>query len=310
MPDGTLHLTVTTVSGDPIKESLDVFLQNQTLHDAPAWRHLELRTPKRLSGLNVAPNGTYRLEIDGLSYQTVSRFVTVPPDGKGSVVVALPVNPKKVLRIVAPPYDGLLPDAQALLARSTKALGGGDQTGTAFYEQLDDLRKAGFLNLVAKANRTRFATLQGPRSVLSYLDQITELRADRFFARVPASLRSETANSVHAGLFHDVSEALHDPPPGFVHDRSFKTLDHYGNLQLSFFRTSDGAQYALDMDIDDAQGFEHVFQVVGNLIGGPTHPYNIHEILIATQELDPGYELIITSDTPPPPPTRTTRPKT
>jgi len=49
----------------------------------------------------------------------------------------------------------------------------------------------------------------------------------------------------------------------------------------------------VDMDIDDAQGFDHIFQVVGNLFGGPTHPYNIHEILFASQELDPGYRLVM-----------------
>jgi hypothetical protein len=165
--------------------------------------------------------------------------------------------------------------------------------GEVLYLALDDLRKAGFLNLVAKANRTRFAAQQNaPRSVLSFIEELYELRADRFFAFVPQGLRSETINSIHNDLFHEVSEAMHTPPPGFTRDRSFKTLDHFGNLQLSFFSSSDG-RTALDMDIDDAQGLDHVFQVVGNFFGGPTHPYNIHEILIATQELDPGYQLVL-----------------
>jgi hypothetical protein len=29
----------------------------------------------------------------------------------------------------------------------------------------------------------------------------------------------------------------------------------------------------------------------------PTHPYNIHEILIAFQKLDPGYKLNVREDT-------------
>jgi hypothetical protein len=36
-----------------------------------------------------------------------------------------------------------------------------------------------------------------------------------------------------------------------------------------------------------------VFQVVRNHVtGDPTHPYNIHQILIAHQHLDPGYRLV------------------
>ena len=66
--------------------------------------------------------------------------------------------------------------------------------------------------------------------------------------------------------------------------------DGLGNLQLSFF--SDGTDWLCDMDIDDAQGIEHIFQVVGNAVtGSPTNPYDIHEILVAFQKLDPGYSL-------------------
>jgi hypothetical protein len=294
MPDGILSLTVLDVLGRPVTERVDVFLKNQTLSDAPAFRDLDVSAPRRLPGLNVFPNGTYRMEVDALSYHAVSRFVSIPPDGNGEVVVTLPINPKKVLRIDAPGFgDPLIPaDAWDLLARSNKVLNFEGKAGQTLYDSLDDIRKAGFLNLVAKANRTRFTQQTPPPTVLSFIQELSELRGDRFFAAIPTALRSATINSVHDDLFHEVSELLHTPPPGFEGDRSFKTLDHFGNLQLSFFAGPDGAE-AVDMDIDDAQGFDHLFQVVGNLFGGPTHPYNIHEILIASQELDPGYKLII-----------------
>jgi hypothetical protein len=286
-------LQVRDVNGVPVTEPVDVFLQNQTLNDAPALRNLDIRNGRLLTGLNIFPNGRYRIEIDALSYHTVSQFVSIPPDGNGAIGITVPVNPKKVLRTQFPAYADLLSDARALLERSPHVLNFDGLTGEPLYAALDDLRRAGFLNLVAKANRTRFTTQQGePRSVLSYIQELQELRQDRFFASIPAKLRSETISNGNGTLFHEVSEALHTPPPGFTRDKSYKTLDHYGNLQLSFFASNDG-RYAVDMDIDDAQGFDHVFQVVGNLFGGPTHPYNIHEILIATQELDPGYRLII-----------------
>jgi hypothetical protein len=284
---------VTGVGGDPVTEPVDIFLKNQTLSDNPAMRHHDLSKPKLLTGLNVAPNGRYSIELDALSYHTVSRFITIPPGGNGKLAMLLPINPKKVLSVTFPDYSTIPAGAQALLERSNNVLNFVKHVGNDLYGMLDDLRKAGFLNLVTKANRTRFTTQHGsPRSVLSYITELTELRQDRFFAIVPNELRSETINNANGELFHEVSEALHDPPAGFVRSRSFKTLDQYGNLQLSFFTSNDG-RCAVDMDIDDAQGFDHVFQVVGNLFGGPTHPYNIHEILIATQELDPGYQLNI-----------------
>ena len=73
---------------------------------------------------------------------------------------------------------------------------------------------------------------------------------------------------------------------------SFKTQDRYGDLQLTFC-VRDG-EWRADVDIDDAGGVEHVFQVLGNALSGkPTHPYNIHQLLIQHQKLDPGYELVL-----------------
>jgi hypothetical protein len=184
-------------------------------------------------------------------------------------------------------------EARGLLSRSSNVLNFSNKNGKALYDTLDDIRKAGFLNLVAKANRTHFPLTQdNSPNVLSFIQELIELRGDRFFALVNPELRSATINSINQEIFHEVDEALHTPPPGFAPARSFKTLDHYGNLQLSFFASPDG-RVALDMDIDDAQGFDHIFQVVGNVFGGPTHPYNIHEILIADQELDPGYQFVL-----------------
>jgi hypothetical protein len=72
---------------------------------------------------------------------------------------------------------------------------------------------------------------------------------------------------------------------------SFKTGDLFGNLQVTLFQND--AQCRADIDIDDAAGLGHVFQVARNhLTGEPTHPYNIQQILIAHQHLDPGYRLV------------------
>src|ERR1700716_2552369 len=115
MPDGKLQLSVVDVFGAPVGEPEDVFLKNQTLSDAPALRSLDVSTPRVLTGLNIFPNGNYRMEVDALSYHTVSQFISIPPSGNGQVTITLPVNPKKVLRVAFPAYGALLDDARSLL---------------------------------------------------------------------------------------------------------------------------------------------------------------------------------------------------
>ncbi len=228
MAEGKLHLTVLDVDGHPIDERADVMLKNQTLSDAPVYRDVDFATTRLISDLNVFPNGTYRLEVDTLSYHPVSRFVNIPPDGNRSVTITLPVNPKKVVRVQFPTFDApeIPADAWKLLRTSSNVLNFSGKSGKDLYDSLDDIRKAAFLNLVAKANRTCFAFQQeSPRSVLSFILALSELRGDRFFAIVPRELRAATIHSVQQGLFHEVNESLHTPPPGFSIDRSFKTFD-------------------------------------------------------------------------------------
>lgn len=51
--------------------------------------------------------------------------------------------------------------------------------------------------------------------------------------------------------------------------------------------------FKADVDVDDAQGIEHVFQVLGHwMTGEGTHPYDIHQILVWYQGIDPGYRLL------------------
>ena len=120
------------------------------------------------------------------------------------------------------------------------------------------------------------------------------IRGDRFFARVRSSLRDEVKNSQASNLFHEVPGLLHAPPPGFALVDSFKTFDPFGNLQLTFFNKPGTLEFIVDADIDDAQGLEHITQIVDHtLVGTDTNPFDIHEILLATQHLNPGYDLVV-----------------
>jgi hypothetical protein len=65
-----------------------------------------------------------------------------------------------------------------------------------------------------------------------------------------------------------------------------------GTWRLTFFARGD--QWLADIDIDDANGIAHMFQVLRNAITGrPTHPFDVRELLVSYQKLDPGYALIV-----------------
>jgi hypothetical protein len=199
--------------------------------------------------------------------------------------LTFPIDPSKVKKVNFPAYSKLPEDLKRLLENSGNVLSFEGKKGKALYDALDDIRKAGLLNIAAK---TGHKPLTGGKTVLPLMQELKEIRGDRFFAAVPKELREDTKNSVAEGLFHPAPSTLHHPPAGFSDAGSFKTEDHYGNLQLTFFMK--GNDCVADIDIDDAAGLEHVFQVLRNKLSGkPTHPYNIHEILVGYQHLDPGY---------------------
>ena len=242
-----------------------------------------------ISNLRARPDGVYQVFIDAPSYQPVNRFVEVLADQVTSLDLVFAVDPRKVRDVRFPEFSALSEDARRILDGSDAVLGLEGLTGASLLEKFGPIRQAGFMNIMAKCLVTVFSN---GRTIASYFQRLLELRGDRFFATVPRELREETKNSVQDGLFEDAPSLLHHIPQGFDVAGSFKTQDHYGNLQLTF--SVRGDEWRADVDIDDAGGFEHVFQVLGNNISGsPTHPYNINQLLLQHQKLDPGYDLLV-----------------
>lgn len=278
----TLKLTLVDVYGQRINERVDIILRHQDRSSVFALRGFDAR--KAVVFRNLPP-GVYRLLVDPPSYHPAAMFL--PVDGEREKTLVFAVDPEKVISLECPAFsavEGALP----LLDASRQVLGFDGKAGEALYNALDDIRRAGLLNILAKCRRTR--TARGA-AVIESLREVRELRGDRFFAVVPHELREDVKNSLAAGLFFEVNGSLHRPPDGYSLAGSYKTPDSYGNLQLTFF--SSGDNWMADIDIDDAGGLEHFFQVLRNSVTGrPTHPYDIHQILIARQELDPGYRLI------------------
>lgn len=286
--DGQLRLKLLNVYGELLGERVDIILRHQNLTDNRVAR-APASTRIRIKDLYGAPQGLYRIEVDPPSYLPISQFVSLKASSVTDVEITFPIDPKKVKSVTFPAFQDLPGDLKKLLENSSEVLGFEGKSGDALYGALDDIRKAGLLNLFKKAANAR---LSNGKTVFPYFQKLNELRGDRFFAATSKELREETKHSVADGLFHRAPELLHHPPAGFTEAGSFKTEDHYGNLQLSFFMSGD--ECVVDADIDDAAGLGHVFQVLRNTLSGrPTHPYDIHEILVSYQQLDPGYRFVV-----------------
>jgi hypothetical protein len=287
--DGTLKLTFHDVRGQRLKERVDVILRHQVLADVRIAKNVAGDRANLIKDLHSTPQGVYRILVDPPSYLAVSQFVTVKSGSPTDLTLTFPVDPRKIKSVSFPSYHGLPAHARDLLEASSSVSAFEGHSGEALYESMDALRRAGFLNIVSKASAT---LLPGGRPVLDFFTQIREIRGDRLFVVASKELKAETENSIAEDLFRTVDGSLHDPPAGFVRAGSYKSEDRYGNLQLTFFLRGDDC--IVDVDIDDAAGLAHVFQVARNeLTGRPTHPYDIGEILIRHQGIDPGYTFVV-----------------
>jgi hypothetical protein len=288
--NGKLKLELVDVYGKRLQEKVDIALRHTRLTHNRVFKGVDASKLFQINDLFTSTDGPYQLTIDPPSYQLVSRFASVQTGGTTDLRVVFPVDASKVTGVNFPRFSALPKELRTLLGNSAAVAGLENKSGEELYDApaLDDIRRAGMLNIACKTLATVYP---GGANALSLIRELRELRGDRFFCTVEKALRDETVNSALTGLFHAADSSLHSLPPqfvGFTGAGSFKTGELYGNLQITFFRRGD--EYAADIDIDDAGGILHVFQVLKNhFTGNPTHPYNIHEILVYHQQLDPRY---------------------
>jgi hypothetical protein len=286
--DGKLKLELVDVYGKRLQENVDISLRNLQVTHSPVLRNLDASKLINITELFSGTQGVYQVTIDPPSYHPVSHFVNIKTGGPTEKTIAFPLDISKIVSVKFPTFPNVTKGLRGILTNSPNVLGFENKTGQTLYDALDDIRRGGVLNIARKTLATRF---DNNESVLERIREIRELRGDRFFAFVDKELREEVKHSVNSGLFHSVSGSQHHLPAqfeAFEPAGSFKTDDHFGNLQLTFFMKGD--ECVADIDIDDAGGLGHIFQVLKNhFTGQPTHPYNIHEILMAHQHLDAGY---------------------
>jgi hypothetical protein len=283
---GRLELEIVDVHGNRIAEAVDIDLRHRVLQDQRRVEQVDARHVIAIAHLRTEPQGLYLLEINAPSYRPVSRFATIPAAGVARERVILPVRADRA-RALFPSYDELDERVRGVLERSGEVRGHEGLTGRALYDALGDVAKAGLLNIAKKSLATGFTN---GADLLPHVT-LLEVRGDRCFVEIPRSLIDQMPALVEADIFRAVDGSLHEPPPGLVPAGSFKTHDAFGNLQCTFFQSNGHCR--AEIDIDDAAGLGHVFQVARNHITRePTHPFNIHQILIAHQHLDPGYRLV------------------
>jgi hypothetical protein len=283
---GRLELNFVDVNGLPIHDTIDIRLRHHVLHEESRIDGHSAARELAVEGLRTEPQGLYVLEIRGRAYWPVQRFVTIAANGLTRQTITLPIRPDRA-RAIFPAYDELDDRVKGVLERSSKVKGHEGLTGRALYSMLSDEAKAGLLNIARKSLATQF---RDGADILAHTT-LLDIRGDRCFVDVPRSLKDQMPEFVQRELFRPVDGGLHKAPEGFQPSGSFKTSDAFGNLQMTFFESGD--RCVADVDIDDAAGLGHVFQVMRNhLTGNPTHPYNIHQILVTHQHLDPGYRLV------------------
>jgi hypothetical protein len=255
---------------------------------------------KKLSIKNLKSGETYTVRVFPMRHRPVGRFAVLAPGTRATEVeLYSPLHPQRVGDVEFPEYARLDPALRAVLERSTLerdaglppvAVPANQSPGQTVYESLTRLERAGLLNLFCKLNNSPLGDL----TTWAYLTDIYRIRGDRIFANVQLEFRDRVKNAVAGGGFREVDGALHTPPPGFGPAGSFKSLERYGNLQLSFFASTDQPlRFRIDADIDDAAGIAHAFQVLEHwLSGDETHPFDISQILTFHQGLDTGYRLL------------------
>ncbi len=236
---------------------------------------------------------TFRLTADGYKPYSFFQLMKTGRNLPSEARVRLMANPKKVGEIKAAAFADLPPNFRRGLERAvTIELAAEDRdlvglSGAALYNAMGPMRKASLLNLVAKG-RHRSAD-----RIASFVRSPAILRQDRCFAEVDPALHEKLARSES---YKSAPATLHMPPPGFELMNSFKSRDAHANLQVTFMRQIGSDVIWADIDIDEASGLEHGFEVIRNaIVDGRTNPYLVRELLLLSSDdepIDPGYDFL------------------
>ena len=288
--DVTINLR--DVYGQTITDEVEITFYNQKVHSLSQKFTVRFKgTPAVLPGVPAFPTGLAEVFIKPNKYRYKSVFINVVGGEKNTINEDLFVDPDKA-RPTLMDFDDLPSklygvDIRRILQKSN--------IDKKTWDGLDKRNRATVLNLCAKMLKE--LTRDG-QTVISQVESIEATLLDkrhreRIYAGVNTKLLAALRKSTQR--FRSVSGALHNFPLGWTsvsQPDSFKTRDSAGNMQLTFATNAAGAHLA-DIDLDDHSGIQHSADVLRHKITGKnTDPYDIHQILVYFQQLDPGYRLL------------------
>jgi hypothetical protein len=249
--------------------------------------------PALLEDVPAFPTGHAQLIVTPNKYRFKQRFINVQAGEVNKITEYFFVEPSK-----ANPHPIEFADLAAKsygeeLLRILK----NSKIGAAAWNGLNKRNRATILNLCAKMSRE---TVKNGAKLITFVDSIDRTWLDtkhfeRIYARVQKELLSALRN--HPQVYTSVDGGMHEFPNGWSSvngQDSFKTLrDSAGNIQLTFAENNEEDGYLADIDLDDHTGLAHVADVLKHKFSGKnTDPYDIHQTLWFSQQLDPEYRLL------------------
>lgn len=305
MPTGSLVVSVTDMVGEPVNTDVNLDFARLSGEPGTGGDSMEATSPAGVTDLTIRDIrcrggiGTmYRVLVTTPHFRPYAflQLIKEDLDNQASDDVEFWVKPGDVSDIRAPAFGNLPAGVRGLLgAASMREVLPEDRdllglTGQGLYDSLGPLRKACLLNVAHKAAHPATAG-----NSFQFVRGLLIARQDRFFAMVDPAFPDFL---VQSELYTSENPALHDPLEGFrLTGQSFKSRDAHANLQVTFMKNATTGELAADIDIDEASGIKHGFEVIRNaLFKNRTNPYLIREFLVSAdpihRTLNPGYRFV------------------
>jgi hypothetical protein len=264
--------------GRGLSGEFELRFRNLQLHSFDFLKKVQLDgQPLELTGVPAFPTANWNVELFSEKYRFKAVFISVPSSGTADIKEVFFVNPSNVTPVL--PTEAYIQTQPIWNALRTVL----NQSPIA-YGALSDKEKAELLNLLAKMQHS------SANNAFSPVINIFKVKAARIYAEVRPELWEMVRSMPQR--FHEEPDngSMHQFEDGWTRlsdQASFKTPDPMGNLQLTFASRSVN-RMAVDADLDDHQGLKHAFDLIKHEFSGNTNPYDIHQVLVKFQNIDPG----------------------
>lgn len=296
MPDNVNREDVTVdlrdVYGQTIHDRVRIRFYNQTAHSLSQEFQVNFNgAPKQLPGVPASPAGLAHVYIEPTKYRYKTIVKNVLSGKPNSIDEDFFVDPSRARPSGIDYADIKSKSFGSELLEILKATKIREQEWNDFDKRI----RATIMNLCAKMKREKTAN---GMNILEQIGSIDRTWLDtKHRERIYAYTSNQLLRNIRKGasVFRAVSGGMHHFPEGWEMvntPESFKTNDKAGNMQLTFAKNTK-EESLVDIDIDDHSGLRHAADVLGHIISGKdTDPYDIHEILLYFQKLDPEYTLV------------------